>query len=219
MATASEIFGLMSVLISISVIFFKSRKILYLYILTKALASSFFILSAVFNIKNFAEIQTFPLCVIIGMALSWIGDMFIIVTSKYTFLLALGSFLLTHISYSCGLYSIGVDLKWLNSSIILLLTCDYLFLSYLLPKLKDKSMTIPVIGYVIAISIMDILAIGTTGKTGNWIYAAAATTFSISDICVAKDRLIKFDNLTEICGMLLYYVAQFLFATSISLNN
>jgi hypothetical protein len=64
------------------------------------------------------------------------------------------------------------------------------------------------------ITVMLILAIGTSAKDGHWLITIAAMGFWLSDISVANGRFKNAGFLNRLWGIPLYFVAQLLFAAT-----
>ena len=71
----------------------------------------------------------------------------------------------------------------------------------------------PVVAYVIAISLMVVLASGTIAATG-WQLVVGAVVFAASDIFVARERFVSSSVANRLWGLPLYYAAQLIFALS-----
>ena len=68
--------------------------------------------------------------------------------------------------------------------------------------------------HVGVITMMLILAIGTSAVDGHWLIAVAATGFWLSDISVANGRFKNAGFLNRLWGIPLYFVAQLVFAAT-----
>jgi uncharacterized membrane protein YhhN len=77
-------------------------------------------------------------------------------------------------------------------------------------------MKIPVIAYIVVISVMVILAFGTINGARNWLIPIGATLFFVSDLFVARNRFVSPGIVNPSLGLPLYYTAQVLLALSVS---
>ena len=86
-------------------------------------------------------------------------------------------------------------------------------LRWLWPHLPD-GMRPAVAAYVIAISLMVILASGTITGFGPQL-AIGAVMFAVSDIFVARERFVTSSVANRLWGLPLYYAAQIVLALSV----
>ncbi len=153
--------------------------------------------------------STFGVWIFVGLCLSWLGDILLIPKqNEPAFLVGIGSFLFAHVAYSIAFISLGLDLSILFPALLIGLLVIYAALRWLAPHLKDFfRLAVPF--YVTVIVVMICCSISATSSTGNWYVALGALMFALSDLSVAKDRLIKEDFLNRSWGLPLYFAAQF----------
>ena len=84
---------------------------------------------------------------------------------------------------------------------------------HLSPTLKPA-----VAAYVIAISVMVILACGTITATGLQL-VVGAVLFAVSDVFVARERFATSAVANRLWGLPLYYLAQLVLALSVRLSE
>jgi uncharacterized membrane protein YhhN len=82
-------------------------------------------------------------------------------------------------------------------------------------------MLIPVIAYIIVITVMVVGAFTVVGDagfpaTGRLMVIFGAVSFYISDLFVARDRFLKPEFTNRFLGLPLYYLGQFLLAFSVA---
>jgi len=182
---------------------------------SKPLVSALFILAA--------SIQTWPhpslaYWVLAGLILSWIGDVCLIFSSRNLFLAGLVAFLLGHVCYAVGFYAHGVFDSWIVAGLVVLLVAGVVVFRWLQPHLG--SMTGPVIGYIVVISVMvgGALAVyfhAQWPQNARCMILSGAILFYFSDILVARDQFVASAFVNRLIGLPLYYAAQFLFAFAI----
>ena len=155
-----------------------------------------------------------------GLVFCLLGDVFLALPRERMFLLGLISFLLGHVFYVFAFFSAGsiAYLSWTGILIILVAGCSVFF--WLKPHLG--SMKIPVLLYVIVISIMVCGAVAVfknpgLAMQGRLAVLIGAAFFYISDIFVARDRFLKKGFVNRLFGLPLYYFGQFLLAFSAGL--
>jgi uncharacterized membrane protein YhhN len=143
-----------------------------------------------------------------GLVLSFVGDVALLSKEKRPFLIGLGAFLLAHVAYAIAFVARGIDTRMLPYSLTLLSVFAVVVLRWLYPHVKS-SMRIPVVAYVIAISVMVALA-GALIGTGSSTLVNGAILFMISDVFVARERFVKPGGINRPIGLPLYYAGQIL---------
>ena len=146
-----------------------------------------------------------------ALAFCWLGDVLLIPRS--TFILGLASFLVGHLLFAAAFLARGV-----NSSVSLVagavsLIPLFVVARWLLPRV-EKKMKGPVIAYMLAISGMVSLAVGSFRFSPSRFALAGAIAFYLSDLSVARDRFVAPGFVNRLWGVPLYYFAQLLFAAS-----
>ena len=143
-----------------------------------------------------------------GLVLSFVGDVALLSKEKRPFLIGLGAFLVAHVAYAIAFVTRGIDTRMLPYSLTLLSVFAVVVLRWLYPHVKS-SMRIPVVAYVIAISVMVALA-GALIGTGSSTLVNGAILFMISDVFVARERFVKPGGINRPIGLPLYYAGQIL---------
>ena len=170
-----------------------------------------------------ALVQPHPLpgfyyLLLIGLIFCLGGDVFLALPGEKMFLCGLVSFLLGHIFYVIAFFSV-TDLNlwtWVGLGICLVLSGGIYF--WLRPHLG--SMNLPVLFYVIVITVMVVGACTALGdkrlaQPGRMLVFWGAVSFYFSDVFVARDRFLKPEFLNRLIGLPLYYFGQFLLAFSV----
>jgi len=181
----------------------------------KTLLSLLFIITAL--------VQPHPLpgyfyLLLIGLIFCLGGDIFLALPQEKMFLCGLISFLLGHVFYVIAFFSVaGLNLwTWVGLGLCLVLSGGIYF--WLRPHLG--SMNIPVLFYVIVITVMVVGACTVLGDSrlalsGRMIVFWGAVSFYFSDVFVARDRFLRSEFLNRLIGLPLYYFGQFLLAFSV----
>ena len=186
------------------------------YILpAKALLSGLFVVTALVQPH---PVPTYYQFLLGGLVLCLAGDVFLAVPKERMFLFGLIAFLAGHVLYIAGFYSlakIGAGL-WPGFLIVLCISGGV----YLRLKPYLGSMKIPVLCYVIIISLMAVASMAVMGnfrltETGRVMIFAGAFCFYFSDMFVARDRFFKREYMNRVVGLPLYYGGQFLLAFSV----
>ncbi len=178
----------------------------------KTLASLGFVTIGGLRLCSLAAPTRFDYAVLAALVLSLVGDVLLIEES--TFLLGLGSFLCGHLAFSIAFVMRGVAWPTVLVAGVPVALITVVIAGWLLPHVKG-AMRAPVMAYMVVISSMVALSIGTVSAHGQWVLVLAASTFFLSDLSVARDRFVKKEPLNRVWGLPLYYGAQLLFAWTI----
>jgi uncharacterized membrane protein YhhN len=150
-----------------------------------------------------------------GLALSFLGDAFLIGETQEAFLAGLSAFLLAHLAYVTAFVINGVSWRWVGVAAIPVIGIALAIAHWLSPHIAPY-LVLPVRLYIIVISAMVIAAFGTRGKGGSVLILAGALLFFLSDLSVAALRLVQTDFPNYIWGLPLYYAGQLCLAASVS---
>ncbi len=154
-----------------------------------------------------------------GLVFALVGDI-LLMLSEQRFVLGIASFALTHLLYLAA-FAAAAGLALINPSTIPLALFAILMTRFLWPGLRD-SLRIPVLIYVVLISLMTVQAIGAAIEletTATALAAAGAVLFLASDSMLAVDRFrIPF---AAARGLVLstYWLGQWLIASSAIIGN
>lgn len=185
-------------------------------ILTKPLLSALFVFAA--YILPHAN-QTYFSLVLAGLLFCLAGDVFLIFyASRKLFTFGLVSFLTGHVFYSIAFFAMASPGTLTLIMAPVCLALGSMVVVWLKPYLG--TMTVPVIAYIIVITIMVIGAASLVGNeqlnfNGRWLAFCGAILFYLSDIFVARHRFVKSSFINRLVGLPLYYTGQFMIAYSI----
>lgn len=150
-----------------------------------------------------------------GMALCWLGDLFLVSRdSRLLFLAGLVSFLLGHIVYIGAFAVRGISLPALLAAGLVMAVFGWLIMKWLKPGL-DQRMKLPVLLYVIAISAMMAMATATFSAQGGLALLLGGLLFVVSDLAVARNRFLAPGFINRAWGLPTYFAAQLLLAASV----
>lgn len=136
--------------------------------------------------------RTYSTGVIIGLLFSFGGDIALLFQEKRKpFMIGLILFLIAHIIYSVVFTLVGKATLWDLVSAVVLLVVGSAF--YQLIKANLGSMRIPVIAYILIISLMVNRAFSSFANPAlssaqAWMISAGAVLFYISDLILAANR-------------------------------
>jgi len=156
--------------------------------------------------------------VVTGLIFCLGGDVFLALPQKKAFMLGLVSFLVGHVFYVIGFFSVAGFSGWTWVSLVLAGVVSFLVYRWLkdhLGKMKG-----PVIVYMAVITVMVCAASSVLGSSGfsfsgRVMAFAGAVAFYFSDVFVARDRFMKKEFVNRLVGLPLYYAGQFLIAFSL----
>lgn len=185
---------------------------------TKPVLSGLFIVIAL--------IQPHPLAsyyhlVLAGLAFCFVGDICLaFFFNRKVFTLGLASFLTGHVFYTVAFFTTaGITAGTWISLVAVLLVSSVIFIR-LRPHLD--SMLVPVIAYILIISLMvigaaSLAAQGRFDLTVRLLVLFASVTFYCSDIFVARHRFVEKNIINRYAGLPMYYTAQFMLAFSVGM--
>lgn len=177
--------------------------------LIKPIASTLFIITA---LSAGALASCYGRLVLLGLLLSWLGDVFLIPKRQLFFIAGLGSFLLAHVAFSGAFLLQPLEVLPLTLAAAVTAVLAIIILRWLWPHLP-RNLRPAVVSYLGVISLMVVLANGTTATMGPQL-AIGAVMFSVSDIFVARNRFVSQSVANKLWGLPLYYGAQLIFALS-----
>ncbi|MCK6547353.1 lysoplasmalogenase [Myxococcota bacterium] len=159
----------------------------------------------------------YGVAVLVALVLSAAGDVLLIPKSFTWFRLGLASFLLGHVAYGVAFVLRGISPPGLLAALVILVPVSLATMKWLMPHVK-RDMRKPVVAYTLVITIMVALAAATVAAKGAPIVLAAAVSFYLSDLSVARDRFVKHSFVNRAWGLPAYYGAQLLFALGLALG-
>ncbi|MCP4687075.1 MAG: lysoplasmalogenase [Desulfobacterales bacterium] len=200
-------------------LYFEYRKNTRGVLLTKTPLSALFILAALVQPHPAPGYFSFLLA---GLAFCMGGDVLLALPGKKTFLFGLVSFLTGHALYVAGFFHLAGPntWTWLGTGVVAPVSAGVYFL------LKERlgAMKIPVLFYIVVISLMiggawTVFGDPALHRTGRLVVLAGAWSFYVSDLFVARNRFVKEEIINRLFGLPLYYLGQFLLAFSAGLVN
>ncbi len=153
---------------------------------------------------------TFGTIIVIGLILSWFGDLFLAIDGRGPFVAGLVAFLAGHVAYVLAFTNRGLG-DQIFIPIAAVIVVGAVIGRWLLPTVP-KELIGPVIAYIIVISAMVAFAISTNTFDADWRIPVGAIAFYLSDIGVARDRFAAPGWINRVVGLPLYYGGQLLLA-------
>jgi len=177
----------------------------------KPLASTGFLLAAW---SNGALATPYGRGILAGLALSFLGDVLLIPKTRGTFLAGLGAFLLGHVGFAVAFLLRGASFTIGIAGAALLAIPASVVGRWLWPHVS-REMRGPVLAYIVVISAMVALALGTLAQVGGVMILVGAVMFYLSDLSVARDRFVAPGFANRLWGLPLYYAAQHVLASTV----
>ncbi len=144
------------------------------------------------------------LMIAFGLCAGAIGDL--LLEWEKSFIPGMFSFFLGHIFYIFGFYSMGAKPSW--SFLLAMLTLGFVYFTFIRKSLGKQK--IPVLGYVIVISLMVVFSASTDSSA-----FPGAVLFFISDMFLSYDKYVKKIPNRDFIILSTYFTEQFLIAFSV----
>lgn len=185
----------------------------------KPLATLLVIAAALLSFREARMNLTYTVGVLVGLALSFGGDIALMFqANRKAFMIGLVLFLLAHVAYAVTFtLLVGLDaIVWIAA--LVLLSCGVSI--YRLFRDGLETMKVPVIVYIVVISVMVNQAVATFNSSvfntmQAWMIVIGAALFYISDVILAANRFWKPFQYNRI-SLAFYYAGQFLIALAAS---
>ena len=177
----------------------------------KPVASLAFITAA---IDRGAFDSTYGRVLITGLILAALGDLFLLGSTRPTFLAGLVSFLLGHVVYVIAFMTLGIDPLWTLVAVLVVGMAAASVVRWLRPNLSPD-MVGPVFAYVAVISLMVIAASGVVADGATPWILVGAIGFFLSDLAVARNQFVIESVTTRVWGLSLYYASQLILAWTV----
>jgi uncharacterized membrane protein YhhN len=149
--------------------------------------------------------------ILTGLFFCMLGDWFI----TLSFIAGLGAFLVGHLFYLSGFFKAARTKKDLFVTLFLIGIYAFSIGNQLISSLLEEGLNqliIPVIVYMLVISLMALSAI----RTRNMTAAVGSVLFVLSDSILSWSLFVTSFAYSEVLIMTTYYLAQFLIASSLS---
>lgn len=142
----------------------------------------------------------------IGLAFSLLGDVCLMLPSD-AFLAGLASFFAAHVLYIVAMVALGVDVTGLAVGVLVMAVVGILVARRIVlgARSTDPAMTGPVLAYVVVLSVMVVVAMG----TGRVAAIVGALLFAASDSVLGWTRFVSDFRNGRLVVMVTYHLAQF----------
>jgi uncharacterized membrane protein YhhN len=208
---------ILGVILLAGVLYYEKKKNRTPRIITKFILSSLFVLTALLQPR---PVPVYFNYLFVGLILCLVGDVCLALPQKKAFMVGLVAFLLGHVFYIFSFSFLVPVFGWFSQGLVIIVVISALIFFWLRPHLK--SMLVPVLIYILVITIMAVGAWVVFLKSsfqvsGRMLILVGALCFYISDIFVARQRFIKEEFQNRLLGLPLYYTGQFMLAFSVGL--
>jgi uncharacterized membrane protein YhhN len=185
--------------------------------IVKSILSLLFVITALLQPHSVAAYFTY---LFVGLIFCLIGDVFLALPHEKAFMAGLVAFLVGHIFYIFSFSSLIPIYHWISAGMFIIFGMSAFIFFWLRPHLK--SMLIPVLLYIVVITVMASGAWAVFWKSsfqisGRALIFVGSLCFYVSDVFVAGDKFIKEEYRNRLLGLPLYYTGQFLLAFSVGL--
>ncbi|MFK7990938.1 MAG: lysoplasmalogenase [Sandaracinaceae bacterium] len=150
----------------------------------------------------------------VGLLFAAGGDILLIPKDRRAFLGGLVSFLIGHLGYAVAFGIRGLDLVAVGMASVGLVAVGVPIMRWLWPHVEGP-MRGPVLGYVLVITAMVALSIGTFAAHGNGLLVLGAVGFYFSDLAVARQRFVSEALANRLWGLPLYFYSQLILASAV----
>ena len=208
---------ILGVILLLGLLYYEKKKDRMSLLITKSILSLLFVMTA---LRQPHSLPGYYHYLFVGLIFCLIGDVCLALPQGKGFMGGLVAFLVGHVLYIFSFLSLTQISHWISTGLFIIFGISALIFFWLRPHLK--SMLIPVLLYILVITIMVSGAWAVFWKSsfhisGRALILAGSFCFYFSDIFVARDRFIKEEYRNRLLGLPLYYTGQFLLAFSVGL--
>ena len=153
--------------------------------------------------------------ILVGLVLCWLGDALLLPPGQSLwFQLGIGAFLAGHLAYAVAFLQGPLSVPGLGLAALGLGVFAFSVLRWLAPHVPPD-FKLPVTAYLLVISAMVMLAIGSSVATGRPAAALGAVAFALSDVSVSRERFVAPGFVNGAWGLPLYFASQFVLASTV----
>ncbi|MBM4277325.1 MAG: lysoplasmalogenase [Deltaproteobacteria bacterium] len=199
------------------VLYYEKKKNRMPHLITKTTLSLLFVITALLQPHS---VPAYYRYLLVGLIFCLVGDVCLALPQRKAFMGGLVVFLVGHVLYILSFSSLIPISHWFSPGVLIIVGISVLIFFWLRPHLK--SMLIPVLIYILVITLMASGAWAVFGKSpfqisGRAFILVGSLCFYVSDIFVARHRFVKEECRNRLLGLPLYYTGQFMLAFSVGL--
>jgi uncharacterized membrane protein YhhN len=208
---------LLGIILLFGLLYYEKKKNRTPLFITKSTVSLLFVITALLQSH---PVPAYFHYLFVGLIFCLIGDVFLALPHERAFRAGLVAFLVGHIFYIFSFSSLIQIRHWISAGLFIIFGLSALIFLWL--RLHLKAMLIPVLLYILVITVMASGAWTVFWKSSFPIYGrtlilVGSYCFYISDLFVARNKFIKEQYRNRLLGLPLYYTGQFMLAFSIGL--
>src|SRR4030042_2243853 len=208
---------ILGIILLFGTLYYEKKKNRIPLLITKSTLSLLFVMTA---LQQPYSVPAYYHYLFVGLFFCLIGDICLALPQKKAFMGGLVAFLVGHVLYIFGFSALTQIYDWISAWLFIFFCMSALIFLRLRPHLK--SMLIPVLLYILVITIMVSGAWGVFWKSSSQISGRVfillgSLCFYFSDVFVARNKFIKEEYRNRLFGLPLYYTGQFLLAFSVGL--
>jgi uncharacterized membrane protein YhhN len=199
------------------VLYYEKKKHRMPLLIVKTILSLLFVVTALLQPHS---IPVYYHYLLVGLIFCLMGDVCLALPQKKAFMGGLVAFLIGHVSYIFSFLTLTQIIDWISTGGLIILIMSASIFFWLRPHLK--SMLIPVLLYILVITVMASGAWAVFWKSsfqisGRMLILVGSLCFYFSDLFVARNKFIKEEYRNRLLGLPLYYAGQFMLAFSVGL--
>ena len=208
---------ILGIILLFGVLYYEKKKERTPLLITKSFLSLLFVMTALLQPH---PIPTYYHYLLIGLIFCLMGDVCLALPQKKAFMGGLIAFLVGHVFYILAFSSLTSISHWISTGVFIIFVVSAFVFFWLRPHLK--TMLIPVLLYILVITVMASGAWTVFGESSLQIYGTVlvlvgSLCFYFSDVFVARHKFIKEEYRNRLLGLPLYYAGQFMLAFSVGL--
>lgn len=206
---------ILGIILLLGLLYYEKKKYRLPLLIVKSILSLLFVTTALLQPH---PVPAYYHYLLVGLIFCLIGDVCLALPQEKAFMGGLVAFLIGHIFYIFSFSSLTQIDHWISAGLFIIFGLSALIFLWLRPHLK--SMLIPVLLYILVITVMASGAWAVFSKSffpisSRAFIFAGALCFYFSDLFVARDKFIKEEYQNRLLGLPLYYAGQFLLAFSV----
>jgi len=208
---------ILGIILLFELLYYEKKKVRTPLLIIKSTLSSLFVMTALLQPH---PVPAYYHYLFIGLIFCLIGDVCLALPQVKAFRRGLVAFLVGHVFYIFSFLSLTSIFERISVGPLIIFVMSAFVFFWLRPHLK--SMLIPVLLYILVITVMASGAWAVFRKSsfqisGRTLILVGSLCFYVSDVFVARNRFIKEEYTNRLLGLPLYYTGQFLLAFSIGL--
>jgi len=214
MSVIMIVFGFILLL---GLLYYEKKEYRKTFLVVKSILSLLFVIAALLQLH---PVPAYYHYLFLGLIFCLIGDVSLALPQKKAFIVGWVAFLFGHVLYIFSFSSLTPIYYWISAWLFIIFCMSALIFLWLRPHLK--SMLIPVLLYILVITVMASGAWAVFWKSsfqisGRIFILFGSLCFYFSDVFVARNKFIKEEYRNRLLGLPLYYTGQFLLAFSVGL--